>query len=167
MGRDAKFRVKGIDKLRNRLARIKPSVERKHMRRAMLAAGGVIRDEAASRAPVRTGLLKRSYRVKYVRRRDGGGLAIIGPKQGMKRAIRRTRRGTFRAIGKKKLAELQAAKSPIRYHDPARIAHLVEKGHKGAPAKPHLFPAYRAKRAAALNKIKQKLREALIKESKS
>lgn len=53
-------KIEGIEELQKRLRDITEAVRDEIIGEALLAAGAVIRDEAKSRAPVRTGTLSRS-----------------------------------------------------------------------------------------------------------
>lgn len=122
--------IVGIEQAIRNLQELPKGLQRKHMRIAMNAAGGVLKTAAVSRVPRQTGLLKRSLSVKVKANKRGEWFAAVGPKRGMKVGVRTTAKGTLRAMSAAKTKSLAAAGETVRYANPARYAHLAEKGTK-------------------------------------
>lgn len=115
--------------------------QRLQTRKALAAAGGVIRDEAVKRAPVQTGTLKKNITVKTKVPRDPTkAYALVGAKRGVKVAVttkngapqvvarfRTKKDGTIAVSGQKKLDKLQASGKQVKYRVPSRYLHLAEK----------------------------------------
>jgi hypothetical protein len=120
----------GVKECIDVLKHLPASVQRKHMRIAMNAAGGLLKTGAVSRVPQRTKLLKQAMSVKVTQKRNGEWYAVVGSKRGMKRALRITRKGTIKALGKRATSNLKftPGASSARHVDPARYLHLAEKG---------------------------------------
>lgn len=108
------------------------AIKRKYMRIAVNAAGGQIKNAAVSRVPQRTKLLKQALGVKVTQKRNGEWYAVVGAKRGMKRAIRMTRGGSAKAMGKRATSNLKFTPGAggTKHIDPARYIHLAEKGTK-------------------------------------
>lgn len=170
-------------------------LQRKHMRIALSKGGGILKAAAQPFVPVESGLLKRSLAVKVGPPGRPARYAEIGPKRRAGKIIRRNSRGMFKtsAAGTKKFLgevrvqrDLGARGSDIRrgalhitrasfsgstYRNPARYAHLVEKGfhHKsGRSVRPRSFlsTAVRMSGPAAQQAVVQKLREGLTAEAR-
>jgi hypothetical protein len=123
-------KLEGVNECLAALRNLPLNVQRKHMRVAMNAAGGVLKTGAVSRVPQRTKLLKQSMSVKVTQKRSGEWYTVVGAKRGMKRALRLTSKGTTKALGKRATSNLKFTPGGggQRYYDPARTAHLAEKG---------------------------------------
>lgn len=106
------------------------AVKRKHMRIAMNAAGGQLKNAAVSRVPKRTGLLKQSLGVKVTQKKTGDWYVVVGSKRGMSRAIRTTRKGTTRAMSKRATSNLAFTPGGGNQKrvNPSRYLHLAEGG---------------------------------------
>jgi HK97 gp10 family phage protein len=101
--------------------------------RNALSAGGVpIRDAARKNAMAvkDTGLLAKSIKIKHARKRyKHSQMVTVGPCH-MKRALRRTKKGTLRGISKGKISDFRAGGGQVIYYDPGNYGHLVEFGTK-------------------------------------
>lgn len=137
-------KVEGLSELVARMDGFKKGVKNRALKRGMtkVARLGAKLTKAhlgstrklRSRDDRGTGQLKKSIGQK-VYMKGGTVVTIIGPRTGFKIQV-----GTRTRGGKK-----SKPGDPI-YHDPAKIAHLVEFGHAGphpAPAHPFMRPAWR------------------------
>ena len=101
----------------------------------------------------RTGQMRRSIgAVVRTGRRGGSVYGVIGPRHGFRIPVGVRKRGKN--------------KGDVVYHDPAKVGHLVEKGHGGkSPAPPHPFmrPAIDATRGAVVSEMREKIRAGLAK----
>lgn len=114
----AKPRWKSFDQLGANLNELVAKVEREGMRSAVRKAATPMLQQARANAPVRTGTLRESLKVKvktFKRGKDSTVMAIIGPDR---------------------KARSEAGDRPVKY------AHLVELGTVNAPAHPFLRPAF-------------------------
>jgi HK97 gp10 family phage protein len=124
-----------------------PRVQRRALRPAVSAAATPIVKAAKAKAAKRSGLLKKSLGKKIKTYADKGMvIAVIGPRTGVNGEVN----------GKK--------------YVPAKIAHLIEKGHIArdgsyVPGQPFLGPAYAETEGQALGVIKDKLAESVVKEA--
>lgn len=139
--------VYGVPEAVSAFKELPRSMRNKHMRIAMNAGGGIIRDDMVTRTPVDAGLLKRSYRVK-VRVPDASyniahhgrpAYAVIGPSRNVVGVQ------TFRKSGKAGKVKLSRVKRVPKLGDfftktglkvatdlqrPSRYFHLVDRGVK-------------------------------------
>lgn len=118
------------------------TVQNRHMRIALNAAGGVIRDAAVANLPRETGLLRKSVKVKvrvpnasHNQKHWGRpAYAVIGPARRVvglaTTVLGKTRAGIKRAI------KAQTGAGSVRIRRPSRYAHLIERG-----TKPHVIRA--------------------------
>jgi HK97 gp10 family phage protein len=132
-----KATIQGMEELSKLLKLLPGRVQKKVLRKAIVAASSPIVKQARANAPVRFGFLKRSVGRKVKTYRTGNVVAVIGAKRGS---------GNSR-------------------HEPANYSHLVERGtrphqiskgavidkvltagkpHPGAKPKPFLKPAFDA-----------------------
>lgn len=140
------IKVHGIPEALEAFRDLPRTVQNKHMRIAMNAGGGVIRDAMASRTPTDTGLLKRSFRVKVsvpnasynVAHHGRPAYAVIGPSRnvagiqtfrksgraGMVKQVRIKRKGGVDTFTRSGLGVATTL------HRPSRYWHLVERGVK-------------------------------------
>lgn len=131
-------------------------IERKVIGKALNAAAGPVKRAIAMRAKAHqlTGLMAKSIVVTRPRkyRRATVFLVVIGPRS-QRIPVRRTKKGTWRGVGKKVAARMEAAGQKLTYINPAKYAHLVELGHGGrspAPPYPFMRPGWEStKRVAA------------------
>lgn len=157
------FKVEGIEHLKASLSRYKGAMP-KAMRKGVTAGSRrVAKAGKANLGTVRqrklrelTGILRESMGFKIKNYGEGNVIGVIGPRVGFRRQV-----GVRKRDGKK-----SKAGDPI-YHDPAKIAHLVEFGHGGPhPAPPHPFmrPAYETSKAGVMADIRDALEAGLVKE---
>ena len=134
-----KLLITGWDGVRVNLAELEAKIQRGAMRTAITKAGRVMLAAAKSKAPIRTGLLKRSLRQKVkTNTKKGEVLTLIGPSRRIQ--------GTDKNGNK------------VR---PARYAHLVEFGYGRQSPQPFIRPAYESSKDAALAKYRDELRPAI------
>lgn len=144
------IKIEGVAPLLRRLEAIKKSLKNKAERKMVTKGSVPIQKAAKAKAPRRTktggitvvGTLKKSLG-KRVKRGRAGYIAVVGPRLGHRRQIgvrigRQGRRasGALRGEGGRFIAReklVPKTGAPIM-HDPAKIAHLVEKGHGGPHA---------------------------------
>lgn len=113
--------------IRKRLADL-PQELIKASESAVLRAGAKpIQTAAKAKAPVGTGLLKKSIGMR-VKKTKGIYTARVGPRKGFK----------GKPLGKKKN---KAGIETERFADPNKYSHLVEFGTSHSPAKPFIRPA--------------------------
>jgi hypothetical protein len=119
----------GVKECLAALKDVPAGIQRKHMRIAMNAAGGILKTGAVGRVPKRTGLLKQSLGVKVTQKKTGDWYVVVGAKRGMSRGIKTTRKGNVRALSKKATSNLRFTPggSSTRIN-PTRYLHLVEGG---------------------------------------
>lgn len=119
----------GIERAVANLAQLPRRVAHRHLRIALNAAGGTIRDSAKTLAPRESGTLRQSLRVKVkipdasfdVRHHGKPAYAVIGPARGFSKQVTK-RAGRHRIIGKRtKLGSKPQTRRPSRY------AHFAEK----------------------------------------
>lgn len=133
--------VFGDKELQAKLADLTPKVQRKIVRSALRQGAKRVRDEARRLAPVDTGALKKSIKVRAARnlRRGSFGIAILT--------------GTRAELG---------ISPEAKFYYPA-VVEFGGRGHggRGYDAQPYLRPAMDATRAEVLGLVKQAIREAL------
>ena len=154
--------VAGLDALFRAMQELPPKLERKALRKAVTAAGMIIRDEARARAPVGTGRLKRA--ISYGRsNRDCAKGKEVGNV-----FVRKAKNGG------------NGGQKSVKAHGKfdAYYAVFVEYGHwsrsrkqggksvrKGAavwiPAHPFLRPAWESRKNDALEAIKKSLAQSV------
>ncbi len=123
-----------------------PATQRRIIRPAVTQALAPINKAAKRKAPVETGLLKKSIGKKVaVVRRTGDIWGGVGIRKGFKQEVT--------VDGKTEM------RNPINY------AHLVEFGTKNQPAKPFLRPALDEKRPEAMRILARVVKERLHKEA--
>lgn len=175
-----RIQVFGINELKGALLDLPRSLQNRHMRIAMNAGGGVIRDAAVARAPRETGLLKRSLKVK-VRVPDASfskahhgksAYAVIGPSRqvvGVQKYRKSWALGGFKTVRlarRKKGEQDRFQKSRLivatTLRRPSRYSHLVEKGTKrGVKAVRFLAGAARSAGSLAKAAIVRKLNQGI------
>jgi hypothetical protein len=153
----------------------------------MLAGASPILHAARANAPSETGLLKKSIKVRVIRKkhRSQPTLVLIGPTN-MKRPFRKMTKGknagSLRGVGKKGLVKAYARGDTIVWRNPGKYGHLVELGRaalktptkkgkkflvgygavigrhaKAVPPRPFMRPAFEAHKAGSLRRITAKL----------
>ncbi len=148
--------LSGLDEPVRRLKRVgDPKAQRRVMRRALVRGVRPVLSSARALAPVdpaqagSPGLYRRSLGVRYAEY-GAGVFAFVGPRHGFRALVRRRLDGR-----------------PV-YQDPAKIGHLVERGHGGpAPAPPHehLRPAWDRSRGQAESAVAAGLAAGVLRES--
>jgi len=145
----------GDKELLRMLADLPGKIQRKVLAKAMNAGASPIKAAIVRNAQAHrlTGLLAKSIIIKRKTYNRGSTFVlVIGPKS-QRRAVRVTKKGAFRFIGKKKAGEMEAGGAKLRYINPAKYAHLLEGGHTGprgsAPAYPFMRPAFEAHKRQA------------------
>jgi HK97 gp10 family phage protein len=126
-----KGKIDGLDSLFRSLDGFKAGVRTRVVRKMTEAGSLPILQAARRNAPTRTKNLKKSMGRRTKTYSSGVVVVAIGPRVGFRTQIGVRKRGKRKG-------------EPI-YHDPAKIAHLVEYGHAGptpAPAHPFMRPAF-------------------------
>lgn len=192
-----KMRVVGVESTINALRTLPRKMRFKHMRIALNAGGGVLRDAAKAKVRHVSGALKASLKVKVKipeashnpAHRQKPAYIVVGPGRrsqkffkpgpGWRNDTKATK--TYKRVYKDNIGlgvnSLQAVREGIRFtrlihhgvkvRFPARYAHLVEKGTKRTRKFPFLERAIRTHGALAQLKIIQKLQQALVSEAAS
>lgn len=140
-----------MESLLKNLEGLKQGTQNAILRPAIRSGSAII--NAAAKMQLRkghgliTGQMRRSMGVVIrTPRKRGSMYAVIGPRHGFRIPVRATKAGG------------------VKYHDPAKIAHLVEYGHGGpAPANPTPFlrPAIDATRGGVLSTMRTKIQGGL------
>lgn len=146
----------------------------KHLRIALNAAAGVIRNRARQVVLKSTRLLANSLSVK-VKIPDASHnpkhwgkpeYAVIGPARRVSQAVTQTARGSFKILRTRKAIFNAALRGAIiRRRTPSRYAHIVERGSKHQMAFPYLDTAVRTEGATAGAKALAKLQQGLAQEA--
>lgn len=140
------------------------SIRNRHMRIAMNAGAGIVRDAAVARAPRETGLLGRAQKIK-VKIPDASfnaahhgrpAYAVIGTSRRVVSAIGRTAKGKVRRISDKRATKIVLGGGRVAFRKPSRYAHLA-----GKSGKQWLVQAARSAGPAAQAKIISKLHDGL------
>ncbi len=164
MGIDVRGQSLVVDNLKN----VKNSARKSIIAKGARAAARVISREMKSRAPVETGLLKRSIGFKGKWNRKGFIVMRIGPRRGFRQIVMRQKNfanaGDINAPKKASMAGVMAALGTGSWEqmsNPQRYAHLIEFGtephsigphgqHPGTPPAPFMRPAFEAGRSRAI-----------------
>lgn len=163
--------LRGVPEALAGLKQFKEGIQRKHIKIALSAAGGVFKPEAVKRAPSETGLLKKSIKVKTsLSKKKDNAYAVVGASRQVKRAVGLAasgkNKGKIRTLGKKAVEKLTTAGTTVRYRQPARYSHLVEKGTKrGVKATRFLADTVASKKDQAGQRIVEKLRKGVEEEA--
>lgn len=173
-----KVAVAGVPEALYAFAELPKRLRIKHVRIALSAAAGMIRNAAASIVQRKSKLLQRSLKVKvtipdasYNEQHHGKpAYAVIGP---VRRAVSEVVVGRVLKSGIIKTKRRVSVTgrnllSGVRLKRASRYAHLVEKGHGGkqpARAFPFLSRAVEQVGAGAMAKAKSKLEEGLFAEA--
>jgi hypothetical protein len=116
--------LEGDKALRDAFSTLKRSLQKKHLRKAMNAAGKQLLWAVRGRTPKRTGLLYKSLGRKVKTYKSGIVVAIVGARVGFRKPVGvRQKPGVVRGVPRK-------AGEPI-FADPTKYLHLVEGGHSG------------------------------------
>lgn len=127
------------------------TVRNKHMKIALNAAGGVIRDSMAGFAPKETGLLRKSLKVKATvpdashnpLHHGKPAYAVVGPARRVASAVTTSGKGSLRTVGRNAAFIAAFKGKTVTRRRPSRYSHLVERGTRA-----HVI---RAKNAALLS----------------
>lgn len=120
-------RVEGAKELERMLAGWKPSARRRIVRPGVRKAASIVSKAAKARAPVGSGLLKKSIGVKMRTYRDGTVVGVVGPRHGFKRAVSGSGRSRT-IVTKKNVSEFHNSLVRVRAQNPVKYAHLVHGG---------------------------------------
>lgn len=149
-------KIDGLRELQNKLQQLGPKVARNGLRAAVGAAAAVIRDEAKLRAPVHTGDVSQGHPPPGTLRR-----AIvqkqIPEKSGPYRQV------FYVTVRRGKQYRKQGKKGNLSQD--AFYWKWVEFGNSKMAASPFLRPAFEARKAAAAEALKQKLKERIEEEA--
>lgn len=107
---------------------------------AVMAGGGPIKAAMVANSPSSSGLLKKSIKIRRRKYRGGDvAIAVIGPSRGMKTTVSVVEggknKGSIRKNTRKGTGLIAAYGAGAAYRDPAKYAHLVEKGRKSVSPK--------------------------------
>lgn len=162
-------RAIGLDDVKKKLTALGPRIATNVLRRGLVAAAGLIRDEARIRVPVRTKRLKKAIAAESRGVfKDGSGKPvghravtfIRKPKEGKRSARKYAHLAEFGTlphhIGKGSITHIYKGSK----EKPVKRGGL----HPGARPKPFLRPAFDAKKDEALVVAERKIREELVKE---
>ncbi len=145
-------RVEGLQELSQRISALNKTVANRVVRKAATAGARLIRDEAKSRVPVDTGLLKRNIVVKKFRDQGPGnvryGIGLVSSKAVYSNNKTNRRKGR---VGQS------------YYQDKAFYGHMVEFGTRKMKARPFLRPAFESQKEKAVDIVKNTLKEELDK----
>lgn len=126
------FQIHGDKQLIKMFGQLPKHINRVVVRNALSAGGVPIRDGAKQNALAvkDTGLLAKSVKIKPAKKKYANSqMVTVGPVH-MKTALRRTKRGKLRRVGKKGWATHIASGERTIYYDPGNYGHLVEFGTK-------------------------------------
>lgn len=157
-------KVIGIPQTLFALQSFTPELRRKHLKIAMSAAGGVMKDAAKPRMPKETGILRRAIIVKahVPKRGDKPAYAVVGANNKVVGAFT-TVRGRARILTNARYLKSGNPTNFGRLRRPGRYLHLVEKGtrrSRGAKVLETTALMMRsAAEAAAVRKLRQGIQE--------
>ena len=186
------IKIEGVQAAVRALQALEPAVRIRHMRIALMAAGGVIKKRIEATAPRDSGLLAKSIRVKSIIPQASKNPAshshpasvFIGPGRGL--VAVKSKRGnlsvrTYKSVAKKLAAAKAAGKAaPLsivmsgrrilgqRILKPvaaSRYAHFAEKGRKGKGATHFMDRAATSGAAEAQAKFAQKISQGIQQEA--
>jgi hypothetical protein len=168
------IRVDGVEKAIRTLEKIGRGAKTTQMRNASSAAGGVLKPEAAKRAPKETGTLAKNFIVKSKVRKDKeSAYALIGAnraitvfvskdqKTNTKKVIatyRTKKDGSISVSGVARLDKAIAKGTRTEKRKPSRYLHLANKKHRFMEA------TIAAKGRAAAERFKQRLEKGVAEE---
>jgi HK97 gp10 family phage protein len=132
-----KFQVQGMPELLKMLATLEPKLSRKVLRKAIRKAAQPIRDAARAKAPVKTGKLRKSIRLRAAKRLMRGSVGIV-VEAGGKDFTGDTFYGSFIEYG--------FLQNPVVRLDDGRIISVTRRmarrmERKQIPARPFMRPA--------------------------
>lgn len=146
-----------------------------YLRIAANAAGGVLKKIASGMATEKTGLLKKSFAVKVVNKKNGNWQITVGANRKITRVRRGKTRIGWQSFTRLKIVSVEGGASYQQFSrgrrgvyqkniiKPSRYLHLAGKGRKNR----FMEPAAIAGRLAAIAAMKAKLSEQLSKEKRN
>ena len=134
--------VTGFAELRRALEELPDQIARKTLRKAVSSAAALVRDEAKSRAPVDTGEMRRDIMVKKGRGDRFKAVYEVFVRSGKKSRLAGKRRNVQRD---------------------SFYWRFVEFGTSKMAARPFMRPAFEAKKDAAIDMVRDTIREGLPK----
>lgn len=155
--------IDGLEGIEQKLRELPDKVERKHVRAAVSAGSGIVRDEMRERAPVYLevdhagrpkpvaaghpppGTLKRSVYRKFVEQHNGRTKYVVGVRHGKK----------MQSVGKRG-TNLDAF-----------YFFMVEFGTVHMPKEPFMRPAFDAKKYEALDAMVKRLQQGVSEEART
>jgi hypothetical protein len=146
------IQVVGLQAMQANLRQLGQAIERKHMRIAFNAGGGVMKRDAAPRIQRDTGAYSKSLAVRVTNRKKGGWAAVVGASRKAKWKEWQTK------TGKLKVSRVRGNPLAVfgdKFKKPSRYAHFAEKKN------PAMARAASAAGPAAGQKIVSKLVEGL------
>lgn len=132
------LKVTGLQESMTQLAGMVRAVRNKYLRKAMNAAGTIVLKVMRRLAPVEVGRDELSRNRSKVLKKSLGRKVKAYAKKGVMIVIVGPRRGFRKQVGVRKRGKNVG--QPV-YYDPAKTAHLVEKGTSHSAAKPFARPA--------------------------
>lgn len=136
---DDRIRKKAITKVQRTNAKIILAVARSY------APKEIGKDELSEE---RAGLYKRAMGSKVKVYRNGVVIVVVGARRGFKKQIGVRKRGKNKG-------------QPV-FYDPAKIAHLIERGTKRSRARPHLRPALDDTRSRVIDNTIRQVRDVIV-----
>jgi HK97 gp10 family phage protein len=154
-GVGGRIRIDGLAELDRKLKLLPKKVAGKISRKALRAGSKVILKEAKALAPVATGTLKASLKVKSGKRKRGFVSVQVQTADGDYRG--ETFYGAFLEYGHKSGKRNQGKVISVRRGKRGRPKITRDDKRKTVPAKPYMAPAFVRKKYAALAAIKAEL----------
>lgn len=127
-------KITGLKEIADALRGLGPDIVRNALRSGVRAAAKLVKDDAAARVPVKTGMLKKSIYIKQIREESGATQQtfFVGARSGKK----------YRKRGQD-----------------AYYWRFIEFGTAKLPARPFLRPAFDAKKGPAVEKIADQIKK--------
>jgi HK97 gp10 family phage protein len=168
-----RIQITGVEKAINAFNQLPIRMQFKHMRIALNAAAGVIRDRAAAIAPRDTNILSRSLGVKVKipnasfnpKHWGKPEYAVIGAKRRFAKYAGTTASGTAISLSARGAAGRMLKGQRVVLKKPSRYLHLVEKGTPHSMEQPFLDTAVRTEGDVAASKAIKKLEQGLQQEA--
>ena len=126
LGRGGELRLHGEKQLLADLAKMEKGAAGRAVGRAQAAGSKFILDELDDDAPEVTGATEKALGRKKLRPKRGERMTMIGVRNKVFK-LRKTKRGTFRNVGKKGRAKAKAEGQKLIEKRPGFYAHHVEK----------------------------------------
>jgi HK97 gp10 family phage protein len=160
------LKVEGFKELEKKLLAMGPKLARNGLRAAVGAGARVIRDEARSRVPVDTGVLRRSIYVKQIRELSSNSQQtfFVGVRSGKK--YRRKGQDAYYwrwvEFGHRIVARFAGEYTDYKLKGLGRLTGISKRRKQSkttVPAQPFMRPAFESGKYAATEAIKAKLIE--------